>query len=72
MIRMPPYKPIGDAFHSNWPNPGRVKSVYFQHSGFNIICQNPEVKLIIEKVEDPILPISAMHSWTSLIEYLST
>jgi hypothetical protein len=67
-----PNRPIGDAFHSNCPKPGKVKVVSFRHSGFNIICQNPEVKSMVEKIEDPILPILSMHSWTSLIDYLST
>jgi hypothetical protein len=66
-----PSRPIGDAFYSICPNPGNVKAVYFRHSGFNIICQNPEVKSIVEKIVDPILPISSIHSWTSRIEYLS-
>jgi hypothetical protein len=64
-----PNRPIGEAFHSNCLKPGNVN---FRHSGFNIICQNPEVKLMVEKIKDPILPILSMHSWTSCIEYLFT
>ncbi len=49
-----PNRPTGGVFYSNWPNPARVKGVYLQYSGFNIICQNPDVKLVVEMMVEPI------------------
>ena len=49
-----PNRLTGGVFYSNWPSPARVKGVYLQYSGFNIICQNPDVKLVVEMMVEPI------------------
>jgi hypothetical protein len=67
-----PKSPVGDEFHLNCLTHRMVKAVYFRHLGLSIICQNPDVKSMGEKIVDPAQPISWMHSCTSLIEYLST
>jgi hypothetical protein len=46
-----PNRPMGDVFFLNWPSLGREKAVYLRHSGLNIICQNSEVKSVIEKID---------------------
>ena len=67
-----PKSSIGDTFYLNCLIAGMVKAVYFWYSGLSIICQNLDVKLMVEKMVDPGHPILSMHSCTSLIEYLST
>ena len=62
---------MGDVIHSNWPRFLTVKAVRWLSSSWIGICQNPEVRSIVVKMLLPARPMSAMHSETSFMEYLS-
>ncbi len=67
-----PNNPIGDIVLLNCPIPGTVNAVKCLLFSSKGICQNPEVRSSVEKIVDPALPISPMHSLIFFIEYLSS
>jgi hypothetical protein len=64
-----PSKPIGLMTHSNCPSPETVNAVRCWDCLSNGIFQNPDVRSRAEKIEDPALQMSPMHSLTSFIEF---
>jgi len=48
-----------------------VNAVSGCESGSSFICQNPEVRSSVKKIEELALPMSLMHSLISFMEYLS-
>ena len=63
---------MGPNVHSNCPKPGIEKAVKCLDCSSSGICQNPCVKSRVEKMVDPALPMSPIHSLTVFIEYLSS
>ncbi len=65
-----PSSPIGELIKWKCPLIGMVKAVRGCDSGSSFICQNPEVRFIVVKMDEFALPMSPIHSLISFMEYL--